>query len=120
MGGTVALATAVRREIGASVTFYGGGVTSSRFGFAPLVEEAPKLRCPWLGLFGDRDRGIPVEDVEALRAAAARSGQPTEVVRYPEAGHGFHCHERPEYHEASATDAWRRALDWFDTYVDRS
>jgi carboxymethylenebutenolidase len=117
MGGTIALVTAVRRDIGGAVSFYGGGLSQGRFGFGPLVEEATHLRAPWLGLYGDLDKGIPVDDVERLRAAAASSGQPTEVVRYPDAGHGFHCDRRPAYHPASAQDAWRRTLDWFDRYL---
>jgi carboxymethylenebutenolidase len=42
---------------------------------------------------------------------------PTEIVRYPDADHGFHCDARDSYHEASATDAWTRALQWFDTHL---
>ena len=117
MGGAVALLTAVRRRVGASVTFYGGGLSEGRFGFGPLVDEAPRLAARWLGLYGDLDTGIPVADVERLRVAAASAGQPTEVVRYPEAGHGFHCDRRPSFHPASAEDAWRRTLDWFDRYL---
>ncbi len=117
MGGNVALVTAARRDVGAAVTFYGGGIAEGRFGFRPLVEEAAELRAPWLGLFGDLDQGIPVADVEKLRIAAASSGQPTEVVRYPEAGHGFNCDRRASYHQASANDAWARALAWFDRYL---
>ena len=86
MGGTIALVVTARREVGFGVTFYGGGVTEGRFGFPPLVEEATRLRAPWLGIFGDLDQGIPVAAVEALRAAAATSGQPTKVIRYPDAG----------------------------------
>jgi carboxymethylenebutenolidase len=117
MGGTIALALDAERDIGAAVTFYGGGVVEGRFGFAPLVELATRVRAPWLGLFGDLDQGIPVEQVEQLRAAAATSGQTTEVVRYPEAGHGFHCDQRESYHSASAADAWRRTLEWFGRYL---
>lgn len=117
MGGTVALAVATRRDLGASVTFYGGGTSTGRFGFDPLIEEAARLRAPWLGLFGDRDQGIPVEDVEQLRTAAATAGPETEVVRYPDAGHGFHCDQRADYHPASAADAWQRTLDWFDRHL---
>ena len=117
MGGTVTLITAVHRDVGAAVTFYGGGLTEGRFGFAPLIEEAANLRAPWLGLFGDLDAGIPVDAVEDLRTAAATSGQPTEIVRYPDAGHGFHCDARASYHEPSATDAWGRTLGWFDRYL---
>ena len=117
MGGTVALAAATERAFGASVTFYGGGVTQGRFGFAPLVELAPKLGCPWLGLFGDLDQGIPIADVEQLREAAAASKHPTEIVRYADAGHGFHCDQRESYAPAAAADAWARTLRWFDAYL---
>ena len=117
MGGTVALVTAARRDVGAAVTFYGGGVAAGRFGFPPLVDVAPQLGAPWLGLYGDLDQGIPVADVERLRDAAATSGQPTEVVRYPDAGHGFHCDARASYHEPSAHDAWQRTLAWFGEHL---
>lgn len=117
MGGTVTLITAAQRDVGAAVTFYGGGVAEGRFGFPSLIELAPSLRAPWLGLYGDQDRGIPVEDVEKLRAAAAESGQVTEVVRYPDAGHGFHCDVRESYHPASAADAWARTLAWFNRFL---
>jgi carboxymethylenebutenolidase len=117
MGGTVTLATAVEREVGAGVTFYGGGVREGRFGFPSGIELAPRLRAPWLGLYGDLDQSIAVDDVEELRAAAASSGQPTEVVRYAGAGHGFNCDQRDSYHAASAADAWSRTLAWFDRYL---
>jgi carboxymethylenebutenolidase len=99
------------------VTFYGGGVTEGRFGFPPLVEEATRLQVPWLGLFGDLDQGIPVDSVEALREAAATSGQPTKVVRYPDAGHGFNCDQRESYHAPSATSAWAEQIGWYDRYL---
>jgi carboxymethylenebutenolidase len=117
MGGTVALVAGVEAPLGAAVTFYGGGVSQGRFGYAPLVEVAPALQSPWLGLFGDLDQGIPVDDVEALRAAAATSPVQTEVVRYPDAGHGFNCDDRDAYHQPSATDAWARTLTFFDQHL---
>jgi carboxymethylenebutenolidase len=113
MGGTVALYTAVERQIGAAVTFYGGGVASGRFGLPSQLEVAPRLRAPWLGLYGDHDRSIPVDEVERLAAAAAEADVPTEVVRYPDAGHGFHRDGSDSYVEAAAGDAWMRTLDWF-------
>jgi carboxymethylenebutenolidase len=117
MGGTVTLVTAARRPVGAAVTFYGGGVTEGRFGFPPLVEEATRLRAPWLGLYGDLDEGIPIDGVERLRQTAASSGQTTEIVRYPEAGHGFHCDQRPSFEAKSAEDAWARTLAWFNEHL---
>ncbi|HTZ08576.1 MAG TPA: dienelactone hydrolase family protein [Acidimicrobiales bacterium] len=117
MGGTVAFLAAARRPVGAAVTFYGGGVGEGRFGLPPLVELGADLQAPWLGLYGDLDQGIPVADVEKLRVATTGAAVETEVVRYAEADHGFHCDARPSYHEASARDAWQRALAWFGGHL---
>ena len=118
MGGTVTFLAAVEFALGAAVTFYGGGVGEGRFGLPPLIELAPSLQTPWLGLYGDLDQSIPVDDVERLRVAGSKAAVPTEVVRYPEAGHGFHCDQRPgSYHEPSARDGWRRAVEWFTRYL---
>lgn len=117
MGGTVAFLAATRFELAAAVTFYGGGVVEGRFGFPPLVELGADLKAPWLGLFGDVDQGIPVEQVEALRKAVDKAPLSAEIVRYAEAGHGFHCDMRDAYHEESAKDAWGRTLKWFETYL---
>jgi DNA polymerase-4 len=118
MGGSVVMVAASEHAFGAAVTFYGGGVLTGRFGFPPLVAVAPDLRSPWLGLFGDRDESIPPEQVELLRGEAAKSAVPTSIVRYPEAGHGFHCDARPQnYDEAAAHDGWAKTLDWFGRYL---
>jgi carboxymethylenebutenolidase len=117
MGGTLALVTATHWPIGAAVTFYGGGVTKGRFGLRALVDEVADLRAPWLGLYGDLDKGIPVEDVEQLRDAASAVELPTEVVRYPDADHGFNCDHRDSYEPTSAADAWARTLAWFATHL---
>lgn len=120
MGGTVAFLAAARRVVGAAVTFYGGGIAEGRFGSPSLVTMAADLRTPWLGLYGDQDQGIPVADVEALRTATAAAPIATEVVRYPDAGHGFHCDQRPDsYEAASAADAWRRTVDWIEGHLRR-
>ena len=123
-GGTVAFLAAVHFSLGVVVTFYGGGIADGRFGMKPLLELAPGLKTPWLGLYGDQDlpsghgAGIPVEDVESLRRVVSTSAVPTEIVRYPEAGHAFHCRPRAHlYHEASAQDAWRRTLEWLARYL---
>jgi carboxymethylenebutenolidase len=117
MGGTVAFLAATRYPLGAAATFYGGGIASGRFGTPSQIELAPDLVAPWLGLYGDLDQGIPVEEVEALRDAAAKASVPTEVLRYPDAEHGFHCDVRSSFHQASSRDAWQRTLAWFQSYL---
>jgi carboxymethylenebutenolidase len=117
-GGRVTFLVCARRVIGAGVGFYGGGIASkSGLGFDALIDEAAALQAPWLGLFGDEDASIPVEDVEKLREAVRGAPVPTDVVRYAGAGHGFHCDARPDFDPEAAADAWARTLDWFDTHL---
>jgi carboxymethylenebutenolidase len=115
MGGRVTFLVAARRALGASVGFYGGGIVESRFPqFAPLVDEAKSLQTPWLGLFGDKDESIPVADVERITAELDNAPVAHGVVRYPDAGHGFHCDAREGHYNAdAAADGWKRTLDWF-------
>jgi carboxymethylenebutenolidase len=105
--------------LGAAVSFYGGGIVTARSEKMPaLIGEIPDLETPWLGLFGDLDESIPVGDVEKLRSALAeRATVDWDIVRYPDAAHGFNCDQRPSYHEPSARDAWGRALEWFDAHL---
>lgn len=119
MGGAITLLSCTRPGIAGGVTFYGGGVATGRFDLPPLIELAPKIVHPWLGLYGDLDTSIPVDDVEELRRAAAASQAETEIVRYADAQHGFNCDERPEHFEpASAENAWTRTLNFFDRLLN--
>ncbi len=83
------------------------------------IDVAGALLAPVLGLYGDRDRGIPVADVEAMRAALEAAGSPGRIVRYPDADHGFLADYRPSYHEDSARKAWAEALGWFSARLLR-
>ncbi len=117
-GGRVTFLVASQRALGAAVGFYGGGIVTARFPqFPALVDGAQTMQTPWLGLFGDRDESIPVDDVEQLRAALAGAPVDAEVVRYANAEHGFHCDARPSYDADAAADAWSRTLDWFDRHL---
>jgi len=117
-GGRVTFLVALRRALGAAVGFYGGGIVTARSPqFPALVGEVGSLRTPWLGLFGDQDGSIPVDDVEQLRTALSEAPVDTEVVRYADAGHGFHCDMRPDYRPDEAADAWTRAMTWFDRHL---
>ena len=120
MGGLVTLFAATRPGIGAAVTYYGGGLTTSRFGLPTGIELGSSIRCPWIGHFGDLDQGIPVEEVEQLRAAAAGAGPTTEVFRYVDADHGFNCNDRPAVYNAQAASlAWERTIEHFGSTLHR-
>jgi carboxymethylenebutenolidase len=117
-GGRVTFLAAAERSLGAAVGFYGGGIVTARFPqFPALIDRTPALKTPWLGLFGDQDTGIPIEDVETLRAALADATVDSEIVRYPDAEHGFHCDARPAYNATAAADAWGRTLHWLAAHL---
>ncbi len=71
------------------------------------------LKAPVLGLYGGQDQGIPLTDVEKMRAALAAAKNPSEIIVYPDAGHGFNADYRPSYNAEAAKDGWRRCLEWF-------
>ena len=120
-GGRVTFLVASQRAIGAAAGFYGGGLVTARFPqFPALIEHAGALKTPWIGLFGDQDGSIPVDDVEQLRAVLGAASVDTEVVRYADAEHGFHCDARPSYNAEAAADAWKRTLEWFAGHLDAS
>ncbi len=80
--------------------------------------DCANAAAPWLGLYADLDKSIPADDVELLRAAAATAVVPSEVVRYPDAEHGFNCDDRTAVYNATAgTDAWQRTLAWLDQFI---
>ena len=119
MGGRVTFLAAGHLALGAAVGFYGGGIVTGRSEAMPaLLPLVATMRTPWLGLFGDADASIPVDDVEQLRDALdAGAAVDTAIVRYPGAEHGFHCDARPSYDEEAARDGWVRTLAWLDDHL---
>ncbi len=81
------------------------------------IELVSAINAPVLGLYGARDKGIPVADVEAMNAALKAAKKPSSIHLYPEADHGFLADYRPSYNEAAARDGWSRALAHFKKYL---
>jgi carboxymethylenebutenolidase len=65
----------------ATVVFYGNPVMDA--------ERLRALEGPVLGIFGESDRSIPLEDVSAFRASLAEAGVESTVTVYPGQGHAF-------------------------------
>jgi len=82
---------------------------------APL-QVASELRAPVLGLYGAEDKGIPLANVEQMRAALAAAKSPSRIEVFPGAQHGFHADYRPSYDPEAATKGWKMMLDWFAAY----
>jgi carboxymethylenebutenolidase len=78
-----------------------------------------RLQAPVLGLYGAQDR--LAEGVPAMRAALAAAGKTdTQIVVYPDAGHGFHADYRSSYNAADAADGWKRMLAFFAAHGVRA
>ncbi len=114
MGGQYALMAACSVPgVAACVSWYGMlryDEHDERKPVSPL-ELAPRLACPYLGLFGAEDALIPNADVEELRTILTRAGKTFEIKSYAGAGHAFFNDTRPDaYRPDAAADAWPRAL----------
>jgi len=111
LGGAAALVVASSRQVGAAVSVAAGGIEERLSdGLPTLLEAAPSLACPWLGLYGEEDDAIPLSQVEALRDAAVTSEVATNVVTYAGVGHRFDTEE-------SNSEALQRVFDWFDSHL---
>jgi carboxymethylenebutenolidase len=80
------------------------------------IDYAGSLKAPVLGLYGGKDTGIPLESVERMRTSLKVVNNPSEIIVYPNAQHGFNADYRPSYGKADAEDAWKKMLDWFKKY----
>jgi carboxymethylenebutenolidase len=124
-GRIVWLYAAHSKDLDAGVAWYGRLVAAPNSKPNPLTPKQPielveELKAPVLGLYGGKDQGIPVETVEQMRAALkklkSKAAQQSELIVYPEAGHGFHADYRPSYDKQAATDGWQRLQAWFKKY----
>ena len=114
-GRTVWIYSAANPNVKAGVSFYGSLVDPADLkAIWPKspTELAPEMKAPVLGLYGEADQGIPVAQVEAMKAALQAAGKKAEFKIYPGAPHGFHADYRPSYRKEAAEDAWKMAIDW--------
>ncbi len=77
------------------------------------VDVAASLSVPVLGLYGEKDGGIPLDTVEKMREALKGGKSKSEIIVYKDAPHGFNADYRPSYRKADAEAAWAKMLAWF-------
>jgi carboxymethylenebutenolidase len=77
------------------------------------IDVVAQLKAPVLGLYAEKDSGIPLDSVEKMRAALKAANSKSEIVVYPGAQHGFHADYRPSYSKEAAQDGWQRLQAWF-------
>ncbi len=113
-GRIVWLYSAHNPSLGAGVAWYGRlvGMADELHPKHP-IDVAGELKAPVLGLYGGQDQGIPLETVEQMREALAKANNPSKIIVYPDAPHGFHADYRPSYRKEAAEDGWQKLLAWF-------
>ena len=101
----------------AAAAFYGSlRAPTPRSPLRPLypLDLVAKINAPVLGFYGGKDQGIPLSDVEAMRAALASAGKLNcQIDVFMDSSHGFFADYRPSYNETDAKLAWSRTLEWF-------
>ncbi len=117
-GGRIVWLYCAHAPVQAGVAWYGRLVGST----GPLTPRNPidiarSLKAPVLGLYGGKDPGISQESIAEMRKVLAegdKAAKASEIVVYPDAGHGFHADYRSSYNAEAAKDGWKRALAWLE------
>ena len=114
-GRMVWMYTAHNKKVDAGVAWYG-----SLMPIPPAMPTGPldvtdKIDRPVLGLYGGADQGIPLEQVERLKAGLHAFGndKKSQIHVYDGMPHAFNADYRPSYRKEAADDGWKRMLAWF-------
>jgi carboxymethylenebutenolidase len=120
IGGHMTYLTACETEVMAAASYYGGGIAgpAGPGGGAPTVSRTAGIKGRINCYFGGQDAMIPEDQVKSIRSALADAGVAHQVKVYDPADHGFHCNQRPTYHEESAQDAWGHTKQLFDEVLN--
>jgi carboxymethylenebutenolidase len=109
------LVLAAERPIAAALVWYGAASkreweTNQRYP-RPLDELIARIDCPVLGIFGEADHVISLDDVRRLRDCLDRHGKSYRIKVYPDAPHGWLNDTMPgRYRRAQAEAAWALQL----------
>ena len=101
-GGMLSHIAASKLKFDCAVSYYGG--------FIAINYLDLKINIPIMYHFGERDHAIPMESVELIR----KTYNDAFIHVYKDAGHGFNCDMRADYHESSANLALERTLQFID------
>jgi carboxymethylenebutenolidase len=108
-GGRQAMMLGIRNSRPAgTVTFYGSGMVTNPELMGSLGENGPVL-----GIFGEEDDSIPLEEVEAFKSALEQRGVDYRQYIYEGVGHAFVKADNING-EGPSAEAWRVFVDFLD------
>jgi carboxymethylenebutenolidase len=111
------LLSAHRDDLACCVVFYGaaGGKEWATDGLRPepLTSLIARVACPVLGVFGEADHIISIDDVLKFRGCLEQAKKSYQIRLCPGAPHGWLNDTMPgRYRKAAASDAWRLLLSF--------
>lgn len=116
-GGRITWLYAAHGPVKAAVAWYGRLVgTPSELMPKNPIDLAAVMRAPVLGLYGEKDSGIPLDTLDKMKAALATgtaASKAAQFVVYPDTPHAFHADYRASFRQGPAEDGWKRCLAWF-------
>jgi carboxymethylenebutenolidase len=117
------LLAAKRDDIAAAVVLYGaiGGKEWLSNDLRPTSVEdlVAQVKCPVLGVFGEADHIISVDDVTRLRNALENSSKNYHIRIYRDAPHGWLNDTMPgRYRKEAAKDAWNLMMSFLKKCFD--
>jgi carboxymethylenebutenolidase len=118
MGGRTAfLGAAVMPQMKAAVVLYGGGIFKTEGeGMPAPISLIGDIQAAILGLYGDHDHVVPLDDIKRLIAALKEHDIQNSFHIYPGVGHAFQDYTRSKmYFKDTSEDAWHRMLDFLNT-----
>ena len=112
------LLAARRRDLASCVVYYGavGGKewTTDEFRPEPVESLIAKIFCPLLGVFGEADHIISLDDVLRFRGCLEQQKKSYHIRIYHDAPHGWLNDTMPgRYRKEQAIDAWKLLLSFF-------
>lgn len=96
--------------LAATILYYG----------TPLVTDKAslsKIKWPLLGIFGNKDQSIPLNEINQFRTSLNQSGVTNEVLIYDGVGHAFANPSGVNYAPKETEDAWEKTLSFLKKYV---
>jgi len=99
--------------LAATILYYG----------TPLVTDKALLsniKWPVLGIFGDKDQSIPIEEINQFGNSLNQSGITNNIHIYKGVGHAFANPSGDNYAPKETEDAWQKTLSFLKKYVVNS
>jgi carboxymethylenebutenolidase len=95
--------------LAATVIYYGVSLTND-------TKALSSIKWPVLGIFGDKDRAIPVNTIKQFQKTLNETGIINEIYIYHGVGHAFANPSNTGYAPKETADAWKKTLGFLGKY----